>query len=427
MLSLIASSVLLLGCGGGGGGGAEQSTAAMAPSDPGAANALAASSPDLMASAPELAASQLSDSGRGVSAQILATTKGTDLSGAPKQSPSTALPGALSPSPPTAQAIALMPSSSAKVDAGKTNPLNQPSSSAAIDTNQKLNASTSVLLSSGVSVLALGQQGGTAVQAIASPAASLVSPSQVAMATKEAGTAAVPALGLRLNGDGLPGYLSTTCAKRTFTDFIERVKPELKRVRPVDCRVLSDSQALFSWAQPADKSPATPWSFTLKRADGSTVASKAVTPPRLLIDQTLAAGDYNWTVSYKNATGATVTSDARRFTVPAGLANVKLPNGLAFANTVAVKSRPRLLPSGSNFADIASAAQSGEYKAAYAALIKEADLSLKEAAPSEPVLRSRSSFASPTDYNAWVAGVRELCSAEQRRIGSTGFRLPHDE
>nr|WP_295131016.1 heparinase II/III family protein [uncultured Roseateles sp.] len=421
MLSLIASSVLLVACGGGGSGGPDLSAAAISPSDPASANILDASNPESMASAPELAASQLSETGSGASAHILASTKGTDLSGAPKQSPSTALPGALSPNPPTAQALALKPSSSAKVDAGKTNPLNQPSSSTAIDANQKLNASTPVLVSPGVSVLAIEQQGGTAVQANTSPAASLVSPSQVAMATKEAGTATISALGLRLNGDGLPGYLSTTCAKKTFSDFIERVKPELKRVRPVDCRILSDSQALFSWAQPADKSPATTWAFTLKRADGSTVASKAVTPPRLLLDQTLAAGDYNWTVSYKTATGATVTSDARRFTVPAGLANVKLPNGLAFANTVAAKSRPRLLPSGSNFADIASAAQSGEYKAAYAALIKEADLSLKEAAPTEPVLRSRSSFASPTDYNAWVAGVRELCTAEQRRIEALAF------
>lgn len=253
-------------------------------------------------------------------------------------------------------------------------------------------------------------------------AAPAISPSPaVGTTTKEAGIAASQAQVLKLAGDGLPGYFSSTCIKRTYSDFIERAKPELKRLLPVDCRVLSDSQALFSWAQPTDRNSSSPWSFVLKKADGTIVANKVVSPPRLLLDQNLAAGDYNWSVSYKNTSGATITSEARRFSVPNGLANIKLPNGVSFASTVASKSRPRLLPAGSNFAEIASIAKTGEYKSAYSALIKEADLSLKEAVPSEPTLRIRSSFANPTDYNAWVASVRELCSAEQRRIESLAF------
>ncbi|WP_208115058.1 heparinase II/III domain-containing protein [Roseateles toxinivorans] len=206
-----------------------------------------------------------------------------------------------------------------------------------------------------------------------------------------------------------------------YTDFVEKSHPEVRRLLPADCRVVQDSQPVFSWPQPTNRSKATPWTFVLKKADGSTVATKSVNTPRLLIDQSLAAGDYTWTVSYRTTAGATETAAARRFTVPAGLASVKLPAGPAFVTSLVNKTHPRLLPAGSSFAAISSAAKSGEYKAAYNALISEADRTVSSVTIVEPAMKSKTSFTVATDYNAYMAAARTAADTELRRIEALAY------
>ncbi|MBT9492551.1 MAG: DUF4962 domain-containing protein [Paucibacter sp.] len=223
-----------------------------------------------------------------------------------------------------------------------------------------------------------------------------------------------------LSGSGIPG-LNAACDPKLYTDFIEKTRAELKRLLPSDCRIVADSQPIFSWPQPSNRNKAVAWTFVLKKSDGSTVSSRTSNTPRLLLDAALPQGDYTWSVSYKTAAGVQVQSEARRFSVPAGLANSKLPTGAAFVTTVTQKGHPRLLPAGSSFSAIALAATNGDYKAAYNSLIKEADRSAAAALTAEPALRTRSSFAVTTDYNAAIAAARAAADAEQGRIEALSY------
>lgn len=176
------------------------------------------------------------------------------------------------------------------------------------------------------------------------------------------------------------------CNRAPGDDFIDGGTWNNRRLLPRDCEVLKYNPPMFGWRVPPDMDASAGWSFTLKRADGSSVVSKKLTQAYYRHGSALPAGDYNWQVSYKSKRSAvgTVVSDVRVFRVPAGADVFLPPDGQTIAAKVAAKARPRILPSGKSFKDIRDLVSSGEYSSDYQDLLYLADRAAEDPLPAEP-------------------------------------------
>lgn len=167
------------------------------------------------------------------------------------------------------------------------------------------------------------------------------------------------------------------------TDWLELMPAHQRRIAPADCSS-HGSTPLFSWGEARDRQSSFPWAFVLRpRGGGAAVVSRSdITVPRLHIENALAPGNYEWAVSYTNTRGARISTQWRRFTVAApmnamakGLSAMNgtlypstIPEGQAVALIASAKARPRVLPAGSTYAKIVSAAQGADYQSALTAL-----------------------------------------------------------
>lgn len=187
------------------------------------------------------------------------------------------------------------------------------------------------------------------------------------------------------------------------TDWLELMPSHQRRILPEDCQTLA-STPLFSWAEARDRAGTAPWAFTLRQKGGGVVHSRNdLAEPRLLLNLVLPAGEYEWAVSYTNTRGQGVASQWRRFaigtavtqaamlaatantsaaTAPAALASI--PDGQAIAYTAMGKSRPRLVPAGSSYANIAAAAKTADYLPVLEALRASARFALAQPVPAAP-------------------------------------------
>ncbi|WP_197046852.1 DUF4962 domain-containing protein [Paucibacter sp. KBW04] len=187
-----------------------------------------------------------------------------------------------------------------------------------------------------------------------------------------------------------------------------------RRVQPGDCALVRVNPPLFVWPQPADRNTKVAWSFSVRKANaGATVLTRTSTVPRVDTGNApLAAGDYEWSVSYATTSGSTKVSAWRRFTIASDAINFVMPTGDALAASVANKVNPRALPAGSSFAAIAAAAQAGDYKNAYLALIKQANSTKTAAIPTPP--DARATLPSP---DSLMSPARD----ERKAIEALGF------
>ncbi|MCV2361765.1 heparinase II/III-family protein [Paucibacter sp. TC2R-5] len=195
----------------------------------------------------------------------------------------------------------------------------------------------------------------------------------------------------------------------------------VRRLLPADCAIVKSNTPIFSWTQPGDKDPAVPWTFNLRRANGTIVSTNNPTTPRILISSpTLPAGDYLWEVSYTTTTKKVVTSAVRRFNIPATAGLINWPTGQAFATSVKNKSRPRLLPAGSSFSSIAATAKLGEYKGAFEALNNTAINARTAPMLVEPAT-TRASFTSTSSYVSSLNNLKNDVVFERTRIEALGL------
>jgi hypothetical protein len=180
-------------------------------------------------------------------------------------------------------------------------------------------------------------------------------------------------------------------------DWLDAMPTHQKHILPDDCQRLQ-ATPLFSWAEARDRVATTPWSFTLRQKGGSVVHARSdLTEPRLLLKGVLPAGDYEWAVAYTSTRGTTVVSHWRRFSIeaaplkvaqlaatPTDAAAQGIPDGQTLAYSVTAKARPRLLPAGSSYATIATAAQGADYLPVLNALRATARFALSQPIPPAP-------------------------------------------
>ncbi len=171
---------------------------------------------------------------------------------------------------------------------------------------------------------------------------------------------------------GLPAEPTASCPSLP-PDWLQAMPAHQRRILPEDCQRLS-STPLFSWGEAPDRQAGSPWSFSLRSKGGSIIYSRSdISEPRLAVRQVLAAGDYEWAVSYRNTRGQVTPTQWRRFQieapartalagrVSASASTTSLPEGQEITAGVMAKARPRLLPAGSSFAKIATAAQAPDH------------------------------------------------------------------
>ncbi|WP_271008700.1 heparinase II/III domain-containing protein [Paucibacter sp. B51] len=181
-------------------------------------------------------------------------------------------------------------------------------------------------------------------------------------------------------------------------DWLELMPAHQRRILPEDCTSAA-SASLFSWAEVRDRVATTPWSFTLRIKGGAVIHSRNdLTEPRLLLQQALPAGDYEWSVAYNSTRGSLISTQWRRFTIEAPLQvraksslaaavpvnPLAIPNGASLAYSVLSKTRPRLLPAGSSYAAIATAAQGPDYLPVLNALRTTARFAMTQPVPAAP-------------------------------------------
>ena len=216
-----------------------------------------------------------------------------------------------------------------------------------------------------------------------------------------------------LAGSGLAGVSATNCTPKLANDFVDATFWHLRRLQPRDCDLVKINPPAFTWTLPRDRDAATPWKLVLRKAGGSTVATQTTDEPRLaLTGGELAAGDYEWTVSYVTTGKVTQTSEVRRFTIATDAQPMVLPTGDALAAAVSRKPHPRVLPAGTSFAAIAAMASTGEYKPAYVNLMARANTSKTLGLPPAP------------DQLSKVPGLGTLLGQamdEQKNIEALGF------
>lgn len=223
-------------------------------------------------------------------------------------------------------------------------------------------------------------------------------------------------------GMGVTSVLTPNCTPAIRTDFMDVLSWTSRRVEPGDCNIVRIATPIFSWPLPIDLNASLPMNLAIRRpSDGYSIARSTTRPRVLLADTTLASGQYEWTVSYTNKNGLVVTSQARRFSISSDASVMKLPTGISFAATVANKSRPRALPTGTDFATIASKAQNGEYKVQYAAFLAKANTLLTAAVPTPPANLTRADFTSDLTYTQWLLSLAKAANDELTAIETLGY------
>lgn len=222
-------------------------------------------------------------------------------------------------------------------------------------------------------------------------------------------------------GAGISQAYAPGCNPQTFQDFIDNEGWDARRVEPADCAISSLANPIFSWVMPTNLKPTLPMTLTIRRtSDGGSISRTSLTP-RLLLDQALTPGFYEWNVAYTNSAGQLITSATRRFLIPTDPQLLTLPTAEQFARTVAAKSHPRSLPAGSNFSALAEKAQNGEYKPAFTAFLKSAVTLQTAAIPDPPPNLTRANFSSDTEYNDWLMSLMHKAGDERTAIETLGY------
>jgi len=195
-----------------------------------------------------------------------------------------------------------------------------------------------------------------------------------------------------------------------------------RHVEPRDCAIVKVSTPVFSWRQPYDGDLSVAYTFELRRADGSTVVSRSSRTPRLLLAETpLAPGNYTWAVTYRNKSGATITSASRRFSVSAESVGATTPSATSIVELAMRKPHPRALPSGASFSAIAAAALGGEYSASFNAYMRAAATYRAQTPPVPPANLARADFQSEIAYNTWKSQLAQAARTESKAIESLGY------
>jgi len=217
------------------------------------------------------------------------------------------------------------------------------------------------------------------------------------------------------------GSRSTNCTVAGGNDFVDNDYWTLRRLMPRDCRIVQDNPVSFSWTQPKDRDLNQPWVLTVVTEAGQVMVTRNVASPRVTLDTALAVGMYRWHVSYTAISGAIQTSSWRRFEVASSTGSTPLPTAVQLLATVAARSSPRLLPSGTSWSQIALAAQAGEYKNAFYMLGRTADSSALAALTPSPESRTRATFTTDAAYASWQNSLMSLTSDELRHIEALSF------
>lgn len=207
-------------------------------------------------------------------------------------------------------------------------------------------------------------------------------------------------------------------------DWLARLPEQHRRIRPAPCET-GRNGALFSWGEPVDRNRDRPWRFLVRRVEGGEILQRTVDAPRLVLNPSLPSGDYEWRVLYDDKRGVERTSDWRRFRVlGTALAATDtarrrsaelqdLPKGAVVAAQLLEKSRPRVLPMGSDFRMIASAAQAADFKPVLVALRSNAATALKRIVPTPPRLAPG---LSDVDRVAAMRTVQHTAGGERESI-----------
>lgn len=227
-----------------------------------------------------------------------------------------------------------------------------------------------------------------------------------------------------LGGTGIVRNVFPGCSTASLNDFIDLEAPLAKRVEPMNCAIVRVSTPVLSWAQPSNMKPGSTFTVQLK-ADTPATNTFSVTfnekYPRHFVETALGAGVYSWKVTYTKQDGSSVTSQTRRFLIPAaGLPSV--PSSASFANAVLVKSHPRLLPTGSSFAAIAAKARGGEYKPPFENFLAMTPTYAAKAIPEAPQNLELSDFGGDSiKFEDWKRKLRNQILDERAIIENLGF------
>ncbi|MBN8506279.1 MAG: heparinase II/III family protein [Burkholderiales bacterium] len=212
-----------------------------------------------------------------------------------------------------------------------------------------------------------------------------------------------------------PATGSSTCPALA-ADYLSLLPTHQRRIEPEDCSRWSQTP-LFAWGEPRDRLAGSSYSLYVRTPGSGVLLSRTgLADPRLRLGQNLPAGNYEWAVGYTHTSGKTITSAWRRFSVEATARSLSvgdsaaasvldLPDGAAIAAIAAAKARPRMLPTGSSYASLRTAAQQGDHAAVLRLLRSRAAWYVTQAIPANPDI----AFASAgTDSLAQVKVMRGL-------------------
>ncbi|MFN4116780.1 MAG: hypothetical protein ACK4F7_09840, partial [Inhella sp.] len=191
-----------------------------------------------------------------------------------------------------------------------------------------------------------------------------------------------------------PASGSSSCAPLA-ADYLSNLPTHLRRIQPEDCS-RQVTTPMFAWGEARDRQAGGTYTLTVRQTGGNVVLNQSgLTDPRLRPSEGLAPGSYEWAVSYLNSSGRAVTSSWRRFTVEgvmraqmsgdsasSGVAD--LPDGASVAAIAAAKSRPRMLPVGSSYATVRSAALQADYLPVLNLLRSRANWYFTQPVPANP-------------------------------------------
>lgn len=211
------------------------------------------------------------------------------------------------------------------------------------------------------------------------------------------------------------------CAALPPSDFVDLSDPNLSRLAPRECKVVADSQPVFSWPQPSDRDTTKPWTLSIRAVGDVRETTVTVSVPRVLWKSRLPIGTYEWRVSYWSKLGVRNTSRLRQFAIEKTTNDPLVPDGAQIALTTLAKRHPRVLPRGSSFSEIAANAAAGEYAPAYAQMLTFAKDALGTSPQAEPALRTESSFASKSDYVAYLQQTKNVAYTERSKLQYLAF------
>lgn len=201
-----------------------------------------------------------------------------------------------------------------------------------------------------------------------------------------------------IDTSGKGSVVALSCeVDKVINDWLSRIPVHQRRILPEQCQSVRIG-SLFSWGEPSDRNRTRAWRFAVRTLTSSTeISRRDVGEPRLVLNPALPAGSYEWSVAYLDRRGAEQRSEWRRFRVvgeasggpgPSSLQIPKgtqdLPDGATVAASVSIKPRPRVLPSGSGFPDIAAAAQTRDFKSVLVSLRSSAHAALARPVPAQP-------------------------------------------